>query len=272
MTDRRSLAANGRVAAKALEGSVQADSFVAGTVRIVGCPLTDLRSAPDGPRDRQLLLGAAVTVFEDREGWSFLQAEDQYVGYVPSADLTDFAAPTHFVAVPATHAYAYENFKERERFALSFGSRVQVVDERPKFMETTVGFIPKKHLRPISRPFQDPATVAQLHFGVPYLLGGNAIWGIDCSGLISTSLRACANECAGDSDLQMAMFTQEIAGPMQRGDLVFWKGHVGMMVDAETLLHANAHHMATVYEPLEAAILRIKAQGDGEVLARRRIN
>ncbi len=148
-------------------------------------PVVDLCAAPDGPRDRQLLLGAAVTVFEDRDGWSFVQGADGYVGYVLSDQLGTVTPPSHFVATAATHAYEAEDFKSPDLYGLPFGARVTVLDERRKFFETNVGFVPKSHLRALDRPFTDPATVAQLHFGVPYLWGGNSTRGIDCSGLIA---------------------------------------------------------------------------------------
>ncbi len=234
-------------------------------------PVSDLCATPRGARDRQLLMGSDVTVFEDQAGWSFVQTTDGYVGYLETSRLAEPIAVSHRVATFATHAYTQEDFKSRERNALPFGARVAVVDERRKFFETNVGFIPKRHLRPLNKPFSDPATVAQLHFGVPYLWGGDSTRGIDCSGLIAASLRACDIPCPGDSDMQQAALGDDLTGPLARGDLVFWKGHVGMMVDEETLIHANAHHMATRYEPVEKAILRIEAQGDGPVLARKRL-
>ena len=269
--DRRLTPANGRVAAMHLAGKVTADQYLDGWHMMLARPVTDLRAAPDGPRDRQLLLGAEVTVFEDRDRWSFVQATDAHVGYVPTESLAHPHHPTHFVATFATHAYAAEDFKSVDVMALSFGSRVTVTDERRKFFETTIGFVPKSHLRPIDHPFSDPATVAQLHFGVPYLWGGNSTRGIDCSGLISASLTACGLPCPADSDLQREALGTTFEGAPRRGDLYFWKGHVGMMVDEETMIHANAHHMATAYEPIAKAVLRIEAQGDGPVLVRKRI-
>jgi cell wall-associated NlpC family hydrolase len=271
MTDRRLTPANERVAAMHLAGQVEAERYVMGQSMGVVAAVTDLCASPAGPRDRQLLLGATVTVFEDREGWSFVQAVDGYVGYVSSQDLSDPTTPTHFVATPATHAYAQENFKSPETHSLPFGARLAVVDERRRFFETNLGFVPKSHLRALDRPFSDPATVAQMHFGVPYLWGGNSTRGIDCSGLIAASLTACGLECPADSDMQRDGLGHDLTEPLQRGDLMFWNGHVGMMVDAETMIHANAHHMATVYEPIAKAILRIQAQGDGPVLARKRL-
>ena len=156
---------------------------------------------------------------------------------------------------------------------LCFGAQVRVVVERHKMFETDVGFIPKKHLRPVDRPFADPVTVAQLFFGAPYLWGGNSRLGIDCSGLVQAGLMACGIFCPGDSDLQMADVGEALDSdaPLQRGDLLFWKGHVGIMVDADVMLHANAHHMAVAYEPLAAATIRIEAQGDGACLMRKRV-
>lgn len=271
MSDRRLTAANGRVAARHLAGQIVAERYVAGAPAMVAAPLVELCASPDGPRDRQLLLGAEVTVFEDRAGWSFAQAADGYVGYLRSDMLTEVAAPSHFVGSAATHTYTDADFKSPDLHHLSFGARVTVLDERHKFFETNVGFVPKSHLRGLERPFSDPATVAQLHFGVPYLWGGNSTLGIDCSGLIAAALRACDIACPADSDMQQQVLGRPFEGEYERGDLLFWKGHVGMMVDPETLIHANAHHMATAYEPIERAILRIAAQGDGPVIARRRL-
>ena len=254
-----------------LAGQVEAERYVEGWPMLVAQPVLDLCASPDGPRDRHLLMGAEVAVFEDHEGWSFVQAVDYYVGYVRSGALTGVTAPSHFVATVATHAYTAEDFKSADMDGLPFGARITVLDERSKFFETNVGFIPKKHLRELSRPFNDPATVAQLHFGVPYLWGGNTTRGIDCSGLVAASLTACGILCPADSDMQCEGLGAPFEGDYQRGDLVFWEGHVGMMVDAETMIHANAHHMATVYEPIAQAILRIEAQGDGPVIARKRM-
>jgi len=275
MMDRRLIAANGRVAASSLRGQVNAEDFVDGWLKQVNIALVDLCKSPGGARDRQLILGDKVTVLEERDGWAFVQSvKDHYVGYVTLEALGDTAEATHWVAVPAGHVYSEPDIKSPERETLLLGAQVSCVTHQPGFHETTAGgYIPKPHLRPIDRRFSDPVTVAQMLFGAPYLWGGNSVRGIDCSGLVQAAHLACGIPCPGDSDQQELTFGWYLDEneELQRGDLIFWKGHVALVVDPDTIIHANAHHMAVVYEPLDQAMRRIEAQGDGAVTARKRL-
>lgn len=273
--DRRITPANGRVAATHLQGQVQADRFVDGTEHRVAMTLADIRREPGGARERQLVFGDRFNVLEDRDGWSFGQSKkDGYVGYVASLQLEEGPAPTHWVMTPASHLYQRDDIKSPDIQRLTFGAQVTVVHEVKKFFQTDSDqFIPKQHLRPVGNTFSDPASVAQLFFGTPYLWGGNSSTGVDCSGLVQAALLACGIPCPGDSDMQKAVLGDELpeGAVLQRGDLLFWRGHVAMMVDSETMIHANGHHMAVAYEPVEKAIRRIDAQGEGPVIARKRL-
>ncbi len=247
---------------------------VEGAAASIGAAVADLRAAPEGARDRQLVTGDAYTVLERRAGWAFgVAGRDGHVGYVPETALAAPSAPTHFVAVLASHRYTSPEVKAPELGPLSFGARVEVAAERPKHFELSDGsYVPKPHLRPLDRPLRDPVTAAQVFFGVPYLWGGNSAWGIDCSGLVQAAWIAAGRACPPDSDLQAAACGAPVPedAPYARGDLLFWPGHVAIAVDGETLIHANAHHMAVAYEPIAAAIARIRAQEGFDVTVRRR--
>lgn len=273
MTDRRLTPANGRVALASLRGQVTADRFVDGELATVVVPLADLLAAPDGARDRQLLFGDHVLILERRDGHAFLKSgKDGYCGYVAENALGPAAIPTHWVSAPATHLYPAANMKLRETAALSFGARLSVLAEHERFFETAQGFVPRPHLRAIDETFRDPAEVAALFLGTPYLWGGNSRSGIDCSGLVQAALLACGIPCPGDSDMQAAQ-GRALAGPdaLRRGDLIFWRGHVAMALDESRIIHANAHAMAVTIEGTEAAMSRIAAQGDGAPTAFRRV-
>ena len=276
MTDRRLTPANGRVAAAHLKGMVEAMSFTDGEPASVASPVADIWTTPDATaRDRQLLRGDGVRIYERRDGMAFIRADrDGYVGYVRDTALGVSVAATHIVGVQASHLYPVPDMKLPALARLSFGARLRVVAASERFFELDDGsHIPRPHLRPANKPFADPASVAQLFFGVPYLWGGNGADGIDCSGLVQAALLSCGHPCPGDSDLQESVVGKPVASdaPVLRGDLFFWKGHVAMAVDEDVLIHANAHHMATTYEPIADAIARIDGQGDGPVTSRRRL-
>ncbi|EKE44110.1 NlpC/P60 family protein [Oceaniovalibus guishaninsula JLT2003] len=275
MTDRRLLPANGRVAADHLRGRVEAERFVRGEAAAVRVPLTDLWADREGTRrDRQLLMGAGVTVYDRDGGMAFVAAaRDGYVGYVALAALGPPSQVSHVVGVPASHLYPAPDMKRIEVARLSFGAGLSIVAASGTFFETAEGlFVPRAHLRPANRPMTDPAGAAQLFFGVPYLWGGNSSDGIDCSGLVQAALLACGLPCPGDADLQerAAGIPLDDAEPLRRGDLLFWPGHVAMAVDGDVLIHANAHTMAVSYEPVAQAVQRIAGAGDGDVTSRRR--
>lgn len=234
--------------------------------------VVDLCRRPEGPRDRQLIYGDQIKVLQENADWSYVQSDkDNYVGHIRSHTIgqTEDEA-THQVIAPATHAYESSDFKSPDRISLSFGSTVAVTRTTDRFAETTLGHIPLVHLAPSGSLQTDPAQVATLFLGTPYLWGGNTCWGIDCSGLVQAALLACGIPCPGDSDMQESLGSPA-TGPYKRNDLLFWKGHVAVVTDPNTLIHANAATMSTNFEPIEAAINRIATQGDGPLTAHRRL-
>ena len=271
--DRRLTPANGRVAAQSLQGQVEAARFVEGWTRFVAVPVVALRDAPQGRRERELLRGEAVTVFEDRDGWCFVQAaRDGYVGYLPGDALHEGQAPDLRVRARATHAYAAADIKSPDIVTLSFGSRLRHMGQEGRFILTDAGHVPAAHLAPVEMLEDDPVTVATLLLGTPYLWGGNSAFGIDCSGLVQAACLTCGIACPGDSDLQAAGLGAPVTSgsPPRRGDLLFWKGHVAWVSGPDMILHANAHHMAVAFEGLAEAVARIEAQGGGPVTGHRR--
>lgn len=245
-------------------------------------PVVDVLSHPDGSRDRQLLFGDQIEILQSEGLWRKVRAQkDGYTGYLPSNTLAPAERATHWVSTPATHAYAKPDFKSRNLCSLSLGSRMQIAEMGPRFARIHLGyvpaFVPVTHLTPLEQPADDPVAVAETLLHTPYLWGGNSRFGIDCSGLVQLSCHACANPCPGDSGPQEnelgQLVTTSATAPSEyrRGDLLFWKGHVAWVRDSETLLHANAHAMAVVIEPIDAAILRIEEQGDGPVTAHKRL-
>ncbi|MFW2544229.1 NlpC/P60 family protein [Primorskyibacter sp. 2E107] len=289
--DRRTTPFNGRVAHVSLEGKVAAERFVEGAPAVANRATVDLFAAEQrtGAMDRQLLLGEAVRVIEDRNGSAFVFSDkDGYCGWVSACQLAPIGAfaASHAVSARQTHAYLKPDFKQTQRsLGLPMGARVHVIEQNGRWVRvgmpgSGVGeqgdlerYVPAAHLRPLTQPESDPVAVAERLLDTPYLWGGNSSFGIDCSGLVQIGCTLCGIPCPGDSDMQERALGETLPPdtPPKRGDLMFWKGHVAWIVDAETLLHANVHHMAVAYEPIAQAVDRIRAQGDGEVTRHARL-
>ena len=237
-------------------------------------PVADLLRKPNGPRDRQLLYGEAVVAADEIDGFTRITSEkDSYPGWIRTDHLGPVEPQTHWIVAAATHAYEGADLKSPDLTSLSFGSRVRARSEQNGFLETSLGFIPAVHTVPAYSRLTDPVAAAELFLGTPYLWGGNSRFGLDCSGLVQACLLACGVPCPGDSGDQEKVLGNPVPSgtQAQRGDLLFWKGHVAWVAADNLLLHANAYHMAVALEPMDQAIARILEQGDGPVTAHKRL-
>ncbi|WP_425093031.1 C40 family peptidase [Tropicimonas sp. S265A] len=267
--DRRLWPCNGRVALDSLRGQVDADMFVPGTPAMVEVAEVPLWRTPEGGVDKVLLHGESVTVIEDAP-IAFVRSDwDGYVGYVPEIALARAVQATHRITAPASHIYTAPDIKSPPRMALSLGAELAVTATTGRFAETRDGFVPTRHITPVDRSVPAPETLRAL-IGTPYLWGGNSYLGIDCSGLVQLAFRLAGIACPRDSDQQEAAFPATQSDP-RAGDLIFWRGHVGIMLTDTDLIHANAYHMAVAVEPLSQARARIAAGEFGQVTSIRRI-
>ena len=280
MDDPRLTPARPDLAAKYLEGKIAAARFVSGEEFEVVDAIAPLREAPssDATLLTQALKGERVTIY-DRNGEGFAWGQlksDGYVGWLPDRALAKpAAAPTHKITSLRTFAFPAPSIKLPPVDTLVMGDLITVVREDGAFAVTREGwYLPRQHVGGIDRQESDFVAVAERFMGTPYLWGGKSSFGIDCSGLVQLSLNAAGVRCPRDSDMQQdvlgRVLTSAEAKKLRRGDLIFWKGHVAIVRDAGTIVHANAHHMATVIESTSAAIARIKAAGS-EIAAIKRL-
>jgi cell wall-associated NlpC family hydrolase len=280
MDDPRLTPARPDLAALHLKGKITAARFVSGEELEIVDPLIALRGQPstEAMLLTQALKGERVAIYDrNDEGFAWGQLKsDGYVGWLPDSTLVKpTLAPTHKITAIRTFAFPGPSIKLPPIETLPLGARIAVKREDGAFAVTHEGwYLPRQHIGDINHHERDFVAVAERFVGTPYLWGGKSSLGVDCSGLVQLSLTATGVDCPRDSDMQQNALGTTLDGTeskkLKRGDLIFWKGHVAIVREAETIVHANAHHMATVIENMSEAVARISATGS-EIVAIKRI-
>jgi cell wall-associated NlpC family hydrolase len=259
-----------------LKDKLEAPAYSEGTAAQITVAVCNVHGAPaaDARLVTQALMGETARVFETRDGWSWVQLDgDGYVGYVREDELAAAVeTPTHKIIVPSTLRFSRADIKSQPATMLPLNARLCAVDDENGFLRLARGgFVFVPHCAGLSHAASDWVSVAEQFLGTPYLWGGKSVAGIDCSGLVQVSLQAAGRICLRDSDMQETSLGTEFPedAKLQRGDLIFWQGHVGIMRDATMLLHANAHHLMVASEPVEEAVERIAAKGSEITMVRR---
>lgn len=266
--DRRLNAFRPDLAEASLRGKVEAERFVEGSKAQIVTPVVAVRPEPDlaSGIDTELLMGEEVTVFERSSGWCWVKSlSDGYVGYLPEGAIKQgTAAATHIVIPQRTFLYPEPELRKPHVAVLSMGSRVRVsgtAEARGNHYvvldDGTAIFA--RHVESIGHnDGGDYVDVALRFLETPYLWGGRSGLGIDCSGLVQLALSMTGRAAPRDTDMQAAGLGEPIAREeLRRGDFVFWKGHVAIMEDPETIVHANGHTMTVARENFAAAVERI---------------
>ena len=260
MADKRVTPARPDLAAAHLKGIVDAPRFAEGVKFSVCIGRASLRVRPgdDAAQDSELLFGEVFTVYDSAQGWAWGQAaNDLYVGYVRQEVLTTPFKTDARVSALMAPVFSAADLKTPVRDLLPLNAAIPVRERVGDYVNVGPGFVHRQHLAGDSQ--KDFVAVAERFLGTPYVWGGKTVAGLDCSGLIQTALQAVDKAAPRDTDMMEKALGEAIAiSDAQRGDLIFWKGHMGVMLDASRLLHANAFHMAVAIEPLAEALARIE--------------
>jgi cell wall-associated NlpC family hydrolase len=254
--DARVTPARPDLAAAFLKGKIVAEKFAGGTVMQVARGVVELRALPhqDAGLHTQLLFGEHFTVYEDKEGWVWGQAAlDLYVGYARRENFDPPQSPTHRVVSLATPLLNAPDVKKGTRDMLPMNAKLCVVENGDRFGRLDGGgYVFAGHIAPLDNQISDWVAEAEKFVGVPYVWGGKTSAGIDCSGLVQTALEAGGIKSPRDTDMMEAQLGTPISldADLRRGDLIFWKGHVGLMLDATRIIHANGYFMQVSIEPL----------------------
>lgn len=260
------------LAAESLRDIVSAPRYVAPEPAQVRVASTPLRRAPLATLgyETELVAGEIFDIYDRMDGFAWGQARrDGYVGYCAEEALGPMLpVATHWVHDLRAFLYPSASMKAKPLDFLPYGAEIAVLDEEAGYARTPLGHVYAKHLRPLAERPDDPVGEAERFLGVPYLWGGKSSLGLDCSGLVQTVCSACGIIAPRDSDMQERELGLCLPFPpnfalLPRGTLLFWPGHVALSQGGGRMIHATAHSMTVISEPIVPALRRIEQQGPG---------
>jgi hypothetical protein len=248
------------IAAEKLRGLVGATKFIAPVTKQIVSGSASMKSAPSDNASQvsEALCGDIFEIYEEKDGYSWGQiVRNEYVGYIKSESLADkIINPNRKIRALRTYGFSIPKVQGMVIANLSMNAQVFATEKKENgFVDCgRHGWIYEKHLATLDEYYSDPAEVAQMFLHAPYYWGGVQSNGLDCSGLVETSFAACGIKLPRDAYMQEKC-GQELAikddlSGLKRNDLIFWKGHVGIMLDEVNFIHANGWHMCVAIEPL----------------------
>ncbi len=255
--DRRLTPARKDLAAAHLKDKIAATAYSDGRSLQVTRSAIGLFPAPIAytGQQTQLLFGETFKAYEEKDGWVWGQADlDGYVGYARAEYFSPPESATHRVSALATPLFFAADVKMGAREILPMNAKLSVASPDGRFARLSNDlYVFAGHLTKTDSSFSDWVAIAQRFIGVPYVWGGKTSAGIDCSGLVQTALEAGGISSPRDTDMMEAALGTLLAhdAPLRRGDLVFWRGHVGIMLDPGQMIHANGFAMQVSVEPLK---------------------
>ena len=236
-------------------------------------PSASMRSRPniDAYLETECLFGEKLEILSNDKEWSFCKLlTDNYCGWVQNTSLGKTNRCTHRVLTLRTFIFTEKHVKSKIIYNIPIGSKLNVIKTGKTWSEITlpkkfnfqIGYVPSKHIVNIKNKVKDWVSVAEQFLNAPYKWGGRNSLGIDCSALIQLSCEAYGKALPRNTNDQLRfkdVITKDL-NSLKRADIIFWRGHVGVMVDSLNILHANAFHMKTVIEPLNDVILRMSQE------------
>lgn len=214
------------------------------------------------------LFGETVEIFDNHLEWVYCKLlTDNYYGWIKKKNLGHLKPVTHRVVSPRSFLLKKKDIKSTCINYLPLGAQLSIKTvindwaevDLNKDVKNKIAYIPSKHISNINSSIKDWVSTAESLIGTPYKWGGRDSIGLDCSALLQLSYQTYGQNIPRNTIDQVMLQKEKVndINELDRGCVIFWEGHVGIMIDKFNCVHANAFHMKTVIEPLDDIINRM---------------
>ena len=221
----------------------------------------------------QLLYGETFKKITRNGTWIKIKNDaDNYKGYVKETFFPSNKKNTHKIFCLKADLYSKPNKKNKIKKKLSFGSEVKVIKKNKIFFKFDNLWIEKKNLKQINYKTKNIFKNLNKFINTKYKWGGKSFNGIDCSGLVQIFFNFNNKFCPRDAKDQIKYFKKKTnIKNIKKNDLIFWKGHVAIVISKKQLIHAYGPLKKVVVMPIKKTVKMIYATANLKVLGIRKI-
>ena len=220
----------------------------------------------------QMIYGDSFSIYKKTKKWLKIKIkEDNYKGYIKNKRYANFIIPTHKIDVLKAKVYKFVNNKKK-LIEIPFGSKIKVEKNNSKFLKFSKGWISKSDVKPIAFKERNPFKKISIFKNVKYKWGGKSFKGIDCSALIQVFLNFNNKFCPRDAKDQVKFFKKNVKlNNIKKNDIIYWKGHVALVLSNKKLIHAYGPMKKTVVMNIAQTIKRIEETAKLKVIGIKRL-
>ena len=224
-------------------------------------PLSDIYKKPDVVSEvtSQILYGEKFKIISKNKSWIKIKVlYDNYIGYIKNKDYTKDHKPTHKIFI--LKANIYNKQKNKTKYFLPFASRISMIQESKKFIEFEKNkWIKKSDVKNINHIEKDYLKVLKFFLKTKYVWGGKTYRGIDCSAILQLFFYYNNKFYPRDTKDQIKYSTKKSKSEIfKKGDIIFWKGHVAICINAKKLIHAYGPEKKVLIMNIAETINRIQ--------------
>ena len=223
-----------------------------------------------------MIYGEKFKILKTYKNWLKIKTlYDNYNGYIKKKNFREKFNPSYKIKVLKSFVYKkkYSKFIKSNKY-LPFASKLEVLKGKKSFFEFEKNlWIKKSDVLKIDYFEKNFEKIYKMFLNVSYKWGGKTFEGIDCSALLQIFFQYNDISIPRDTKDQVKFFKNiKKSRYFNKGNLIFWKGHVTICLGKYSLIHAYGPKKKVIMMDINSTIEEIKKNAKLEKIKIKRIN